>query len=164
MRTDPLSLGLQREIAGLRLDVGRYEEAVDRLQRVRAVDPEFPWVDMQLLRALTFAGRPAEALALAAESKTQPPSSQWHALAYVKAGRRDEAEALAVEHQAYPFRRAIIYAALGDTDRVLEALDQLALVEPHRVVDLLSYPELAGLRGDPRAAPLRRKFRLPAPH
>ncbi len=164
MRTDPLSLGLQREIAGLRLDVGRYEEAVDRLQRVRAVDPEFPWVDMQLLRALTFAGRPAEALALAAESKTQPPSSQWHALAYVKAGRRDEAEALAVEHQAYPFRRAIIHAALGDTDRVLEALDQLALVEPHRVVDLLSYPELAGLRGDPRAAPLRRKFRLPEPH
>ena len=70
---------------------------------------------------------------------------------------------MAVQHQAFPFRLATIYAALGDKDRSFEALDRLAVVEPHRVVDLLSYPELAGLRADPRAAALRRKFGLPEP-
>ena len=81
--------------------------------------------------------------------------------AYVMAGRRDEAERLAARHQNYPHRLAIIYAALGDKDRAFEALDRLALLEPHRVVDDLSYPELAGLRSDPRFAALRRKFNLP---
>jgi hypothetical protein len=76
-------------------------------------------------------------------------------------GRRDEAERLAARHQNYPHRLAIIYAALGDNDRTFEALDRLALLEPHRVLDDLSEPEFAGLRSDPRFAALLRRFNVP---
>jgi len=158
---DPLSLDVQRETASVQFYIGRYGEAIKTLQRIRAVEPNFPWVDWLLGRALIFTGRPAEALAVHEEPSGIPPGTEWDAHAYVMAGRRDEAERLAARHQNYPHRRAIIYAALGDKDRAFEALDQLALLEPHRVVDLLAYPELAGLRGDPRFAALRRKFGLP---
>ena len=160
MGADPLSLDLQRETATVQIHMGRYGEAINTLQRIRAVDPDFPWIDWLLGRALTLAGRPAEALAAIAASQ-MPPHSEWEAHAYVMAGRRDEAERLAARHQNYPHRLAIIYAALGDKDRTFEALDRLALLEPHRVVDLLSYPELTGLRSDPRFTALRRKLGLP---
>jgi TolB-like protein len=161
MGADPLSLNLQRETALVQIHVGRYGEAINTLQRIRAIDSDFPWIDWLLGRALTFAGRPAEALAVYRESSQMPLDSEWEAHADVMAGRRDEAERLAAKHQNYPHRRAIIYAALGDKDRTFEALDGLALLEPHRVVDLLSYPELAGLRSDPRFAALRRRFNMP---
>ena len=160
MGADPLSLDLQRETASVQIHIGRYGEAINTLQRIRAVDPDFPWIDWLLGRALTFAGRPAEALAVI-EASRMPPESEWEAHAHVMAGRRDEAERLAAKHQNYPHRLAIIYAALGDKDRTFEALDRLALLEPHRVVDLLSYPELAGLRRDPRFAALGKRFNLP---
>jgi TolB-like protein len=159
--SDPLSLDLQRETAAVQFYSGRHEEAIKTLQRIRAVNPGFPWIDWLLGRALIFAGRPAEALAVHEEPSGIPPGTEWDALAYVRSGRRDEAERLAARHQDYPHRRAIIYAALGDKDRTFEALDRLADLEPHRVVDLLSYPELAGLHDDPRFAALRRKFNLP---
>jgi serine/threonine-protein kinase len=160
MGADPLSLDLQRETASVQIHIGRYGEAINTLQRIRAVDPDFPWIDWLLGRALTFAGRPAEALAVI-EASRMPPDSEWKAHAYVMAGRRDEAERLAVRHRNYPHRLAIIYAALGDKDRTFEALHRLAVLEPHRVVDLLSYPELTGLRSDPRFAALRRTLGLP---
>jgi eukaryotic-like serine/threonine-protein kinase len=157
---DPLSLDLQRETAAVQFYIGRYGEAIKTLQRIQAVDPDFPWIDWLLARALTFAGRPADALAVHESSRMPGSDTEWDAHAYVMTGRRDEAERLAAKHQDYPHRRAIIYAALGDGDRTFEALDQLALLEPHRVVDLLSYPELAALRSDPRFAALRRRFNL----
>jgi hypothetical protein len=90
-----------------------------------------------------------------------PPGTEWDAHPFVMAGRRDEAERLVARHQNYPHRLAIIYAALGDKDRAFEALDRLALLEPHRVVDDLLLPELAVLRGDPRFAALLKKFNMP---
>jgi serine/threonine-protein kinase len=160
MQADPLSLGVQAEMAGVQLDIGRYDEALETLGRVRAADPTLPWLGMQLGRALTFAARPLEALALFDQSG-MPDDSQWRARAFVMSGRRDKAETLAARSKGFPFRLAAIYAALEDRDRTFEALARLADSEPHRVVDLLSYPELAGLAGDPRLAELRKKFNLP---
>ena len=64
LRADPLSLDVRRELAMVQIMAGRYEEAIANLQRVRAVDPSFPFGDLFLARALTFAGRLAEALPL----------------------------------------------------------------------------------------------------
>ncbi len=159
VRADPLSLSIQSELAGAQLDIGRYDEAVETFRRVRAVDPTFPWLGMGLARALTFAGRPAEALGIFDESAMH--DSQWRARALVMSGRRDEAENLAARSKGFPFRLATIYAALDDKDGTFDALARLAESEPHRVVDLLSYPELAGLAGDPRLTEVRKKFNLP---
>ena len=85
-------------------------------------------------------------------------------LAYVGLGMRAEAEALAAEHvedaSTPPSTLAVMYTALGDKDRAFEALERTAVIEPQRLPILLAYPEMAALRGDPRLAALRQRFRL----
>lgn len=159
-QSDPLSLSVQRELAWMQFITGRYDEAVAGLERIRAVDPNFSNADRSLARALTFAGRPLEALRVLEKKRASPGMQHWMARAYVMAGRRDEVERLAATHD-HPFRLAVIYAALGDKDRALEALDQAIARVPQRVGLLLQEPEIAALRGDPRFAAVRRKLRLP---
>ena len=154
-RNDPMSLDVLREIGEVELFAGRYEEAIDTLQRVRVADPDFPFVDTFLARALTFAGRPAEAF---------PPVEKSHwsmAHAYVMTGRRVEAEALAASNKGNPYAEAMIYAALGDMDRAFEAVERTAVSQPQRVGRLLIAPEMVALRGDPRLVTFRKKFGLP---
>ena len=95
LQSDPLSLSLQRELAWLQFITGRYEEAIDSLEHIRAVDPHFSTVDIRLARALTFAGRPLEALRVLEARRAEPGVQHWMALAYVLAGRRAEVERLA---------------------------------------------------------------------
>ena len=81
--------------------------------------------------------------------------------AYARAGRRDEAEKLAAAVSSNPFQQAVIFGGLGDKDRTLEALDRMAVVGPFRIGRILTWPELALLRGDPRLKALRKKVGLP---
>ena len=160
LRADPLSLDVRRELAMVQIMAGRYEEAIANLQRVRAIDPSFPFGDLFLARALTFAGRLAEALPLWETRKDEPGWQFWMAYAYVMAGRRAEVERMAAAHD-HPYRLAIIYAALGEKDRALLALDRAADILPQRVGLLMMFPEMASLRGDARFAAIRRKLGLP---
>jgi tetratricopeptide (TPR) repeat protein len=171
LKSDPLSLDVWREMGQLYFTVDRYDEAIDLLQRVRAVDPEFPTADVVLARALACRGRVTEALALYDAMEARNPAGtaagvpagvpQYHAYAYVKAGRRAEAERLAAENEQYPYRATIIYAALGDIDRAFDALERTAEREPQRVPLLLTWPEMAALRGDPRFEAIKKRFGLP---
>ena len=81
--------------------------------------------------------------------------------AYVRMGKRAEAEKLAAEHGRYPYRMVIIATAMGDTVRAIEALEQTMVSEPHRVPLLLVEPELAPLRVHPRVVAIRRELNLP---
>ena len=173
MHSDPLSLDVWREIAEVYFTVGRYDEAIDLLQRVRAVDPRFPTADIVLARALACSGRVNEALALydliesqkpdgaALSSRAPEGAPHYKAYAYVKAGRRSDAERLASENDQFAYRATIIYAALGDSDRAFEALERTAEREPQRVPLLLTWPELAALRSDPRFTAMQKRFGLP---
>jgi serine/threonine-protein kinase len=168
---DPLSLDVQREIGGVQLLAGQFEEAIDTFQRVRAVDPDFPFVQVNLGRALLFAGRVPEALPLLEGldgrnlGRFKDPRAKrapWLAQAYVLTGRRAEAASLAVEHTNSSSAMAVIHAALGDSARAFDALERMAVSEPHHVGRMLLTPELAALRGDPRFAALRARLNLPA--
>jgi len=75
-------------------------------------------------------------------------------------GRRAEAEQLADEWQAYPFRLAIIAAALGEYGRAAAALERAAITEPHRMGWLLVQPEMTPVRDHPRVVAIRRAFGL----
>ena len=88
--------------------------------------------------------------------------SPWLAQAYVMAGRREEAQALVAEHAGSTPSLVIIYTALGDRPRALDALERVAATQPHHLGRMLLAPELAPLRGDSRVAALRKKFNLPA--
>ena len=160
LQSDPLSLDVWREIAEVYFTVGRYDESIDLLQRVRAVDPQLLDADVVLARALACRGRAEEALALYDSLPAAGPP-QYRAYAYIKAGRRADAERLAIENAQYPYRAAIIFAALGDRDRAFEALERTAEREPQRVPLLLTWPELAALRSDPRFTAMQKRFGLP---
>jgi tetratricopeptide (TPR) repeat protein len=160
LQTDPLSLDVWRETAELHFTVGRYDEAIDLLQRVRAVDPQLLDAAVVLARTLACGGRVEEALSLY-DSLPEGGPPQYRAYAYVKAGRRADAETLAIANAQYPYRAAIIYAALGDRDSAFESLDRTAEREPQRVPLLLTWPEMAPLRNDPRFTAIKKRFGLP---
>jgi serine/threonine-protein kinase len=166
MQNDPLSLDVWRETGELQFTVGRYEEAVNTFERLRTVDPAFPNSKMFLARALLFAGRLKEALALF-ETVEEPGSRMprrvpphFLAYAYVTAGRFEEAQKVAPT-KGSPNSETIYYAALGDMDRAFDALERAAIREPQRVPLLLTWPETSALRADPRLAAFRKRFGLP---
>ena len=161
MEMDPLSLAVKREVGIAQFVGGRYEEAIVNLRQVVAADPDFTYAANLLARALTFAGRPEEAIALW-ESRPQPSDwERWLMPAYVKLGRRADVDrVLNLPRNAHPYRQALNYAALGDKERTFEALSRAAVVAPQRTAAVLAYPEMALLRGDPRLDQLRKRFNL----
>jgi len=164
LRTDPLSLDVRREMATAQIASGKYEEALKNARSVRSVDPNYPFVDLQIARALTFGGRPAEALAeFEAKWQGKPGAMYWLAYPLVMTGRRADVEKMPLGDDRYPYRQLVMYSALGDKDHAFEALDRAAVVEPQRVGYILVNPETAVLRGDPRLAVFRKRFGLPEP-
>jgi TolB-like protein/Tfp pilus assembly protein PilF len=164
LRRDPLSLPAQREMALLQLTSGDYADAIRILEKMRpvtppAVAPMMSVTDLLLGRALALAGRLDESLAIWEPVKGEIGFQHWTALAFVRAGRREETERMAAAEK-HPYRLALFHAALGNKDRALEELAKAAEVAPHRTVRLLVYPELASLRSDPRFQAIRARFNL----
>lgn len=160
LATDPLSPAVKREMAMAQYVAGRYEEAIVNLRQVIAADPDYTYAANILARALTFAGRPNEAIALW-ESHQPNDWERWLMPAYVKQGRRADVDRLlALPRNAHPYRQALNYAALGDKERTFEALDRAADEVPQRIVAVLVYPEMALLHGDARLERLRQRFNL----
>jgi TolB-like protein len=161
MEMDPLSLAVKREVAIAQFIGGRYEEAIVNLRQVVAADPDFTYAANVLARALTFAGRPEEAIALWESRPQRTDWERWLLPAYVKTGRRADVDRLVnLPQNAHPYRQALIYAALGDKEHTFEALSRAAVAAPQRTAAVLSYPEMSLLRGDPRLDQLRKRFNL----
>jgi hypothetical protein len=89
------------------------------------------------------------------------PIQGYLGYAYGRAGRREEAEKLAIAFSTYPFQQALTFAGLGDKERTLQALERMTILGPVRLGRDLTYPEFALVRGDPRLKPLRKKVGLP---
>ena len=88
----PVSLDVRRSLAHVQVEAGLYDEAIKSAQWVLQQDPDFPFVDTQLGRALILSGRPDEALPIFSR---KPEHSVFLGYLYAVTGRRDEAEALA---------------------------------------------------------------------
>jgi len=154
----PLSLDVRRSLAHVQVDAGLYDEAIKTARWVLQQDPDFPFVDTMLGRALILSGRPDEALPI---FSSKPEHSVFLGHLYAVTGRRDEAEALAAGF--LPARSFYIYAGLGDKDRAFEALDRAVTINPRswRIATWMNRPEMAILRGDPRFQAIRRRLGLP---
>jgi TolB-like protein/Tfp pilus assembly protein PilF len=169
VRADPLSLDVQRYAGILAIARGEYDKALVTLRRIYAIDPTLTFVDQHIARALTFAGRIDEAMPLWAERENNMRAQNgdvravqhWSALAYVRAGRRAEVERWPIGQDRFPFRQAMIYAALEDDDAAFEALNRTIDTQPQRVGGLLMAPEMLRLRDDPRYEALRARLNLP---
>ncbi len=160
--TDPLSPIVKRELAWTEFIDRRFEDAITNFRAALEDDPGLPFTTQGLARALTFAGRPEEAI----DVWLHKPASdgdweRWLAHAYVRAGRREDLDRLIeADRNGHPYRQALIYSALGSIDKTFEYLNQSVDVAPHRTAQMLMYPEMALLGGDPRLEALRARLNL----
>jgi predicted Zn-dependent protease len=165
---DPLSGRVRTLYAQQLFHAGRIEEAVDQLTRARDLDPaQAYWIlcDVEVHR-----GRLDEAME-SAERCCYSDTGRKLQKAYVLAasGRRSEAHSLLAELERNPATRerfavliAKVHSRLGDLDRAFETLSRVP-GPPYLFHIVLTHPEFAALRSDPRYDEFRRRLRLP-PH
>jgi tetratricopeptide (TPR) repeat protein len=151
--SDPLSPTTQAMLAYVLISAGQYDEAAERCQKLPA---DYRQKSQCLGRARLGQGRIDEAI----QVLTAADEPGYLGYAYGRAGRREEAEELAAASRDN-FDKVLIFAGLGDKDRTLQFLDRMTRLGPFRVGRMLTFPELALLRGDPRVKDLRRKAGLP---
>jgi serine/threonine-protein kinase len=162
-RLDPLSPTAGHVTAYVQISAGRYEDAIKNARLVVTAYPQSGFAQINarqlLARALFHHGDRDEALSIL--EQLGPGSHNFRGYAYGIMGRRAEAEALAAQNAGFSSRLALIYAGLGDKDRVFQELENMAAERDPRVGTYLTYPELALIRGDPRREALRRKLGFP---
>jgi len=156
-KADPLSPNLWGYRGLILINAGRYDEAIESSRRTLALGSS-PAAKTTLARALVQKGSVAEAINILEQMEEGAGGHLGYA--YAVTGRRAEAEALAARNDDFPRRLTLIYAGLGDKDRVFEALERMYSKKDPMVASYLSYPELALIRGDPRLAVFREKVGL----
>jgi TolB-like protein len=152
-KTDPLSLQVHGLMTYVLLSLQRYDEAAGHC-------PMAANTSGCMGRVRLAQGRFDEAIQFFSASKAALDRA-YLGNALGRAGRREEAEKLALTWEKNPYQQALVYAGLGDKDRTFEALNRLAALGPIRVGRSLTYPEMALVRGDPRLKALRKKVGLP---
>ena len=160
-RNDPLADEIQVHLAYALIDTGRYDEAAAICARLSREVP-FGARSQCIARSQFWkgSGGAVDVLAHASNLEQNPQNRGYLGYLYARIGRRDEAERMAAASR-YANERALIYAGLGDKDRLIEALEGMAALGPQRIGLMLNEPELALLRGDPRLRQLRDKVGLP---
>ena len=152
-KTDPLSPQVHGLMTYVLLSLRRYDEAAGHCQKASNTPG-------CMGRVRLAQGRIDEAIQFFSAS-TAGLDRAYLGNALGRAGRREEAEKLALTWEKNPYQQALIFAGLGDKDRTFEALNRLAALGPVRVGRSLTYPEMDLVRGDPRLKPLRKKAGLP---
>ncbi len=164
-RIDPLDEQVRFELGRVLITGNRPSDAIAILQPLRGTDSDLLPVDLYLGRALLLEGRTADALPLLERRRqrlvdpAQGPHP-WVAWAYVKLGRRAEAERLAEVNDRLPMRRAVINGALGNTDRMFNGFEEMAEHEPQRLAHLMREPEFTPYRRDERFTRLLRRMNM----
>ena len=155
-KADRLSAEIQFDLGYILISADRYEEASGHCQKLPA---DYPDKRQCLGRARFGQGKTDEAIQLLATDRLIDRGFLGYV--YGRAGRREEAKALAAAVSQEPLPQAVVFAGLGDKDRTLVALERTASLGPFRLGGVLTYPELTLVRGDPRVKTLRKKVGLP---
>jgi hypothetical protein len=119
-------------------------------------DPEFPYADQSLARALLHSGRAEEAAPLLDDKHWS-----YRGYLYAVTGRRDEAEALIAANPADAAGQMQVFGGLNDADRAFAALERAFELHWWRAATWMRRPEVAILHGDPRVAALKKRMGLP---
>ena len=151
-KADPLSPQVHFCFAIALLAAGRYDQAAATAEKLPA---DHASKKVCLGRARLGQGRIGEAI----EILTTAEHQGYLGYAYARAGRREEAEKLAVVLPD-PFEQALVFAGLGDKVRTWRPWAEWH-ARPCSAGPDLNFPELALLRGDPRLKALRKKVGLP---
>jgi tetratricopeptide (TPR) repeat protein len=168
---DPMSPVFNTLEAAYLLAAGRHDEARVRLNRALDIAPGF-WYAHCTQALLDLADHKTDdAIAemrrgvVLSDGTTRPLALLGSHLARV--GQREEAReilnrllALAKSRYVSPSSSAAVYAALGDVEPALDALDQAFLTRDTRLIFLKDDLRLASLRQEPRFVALMHKLKL----
>jgi DNA-binding winged helix-turn-helix (wHTH) protein/TolB-like protein/Flp pilus assembly protein TadD len=167
---DPLSLRTNALEGQILFFAGKYDEALDRLQKTIDLDANFWLSHLFISRVYSEKGMHAEAIAGAKKAGAVSGNSQsdaYRAYALAKAGKTDEARAvlhdlfkLSVERYVPPYNFAIVYNALGESDKALDWLEKGFEQKDVRMVFLKVEPKWSNLRSEPRFLDLLKRMRL----
>ncbi|HEX6045687.1 MAG TPA: winged helix-turn-helix domain-containing protein, partial [Pyrinomonadaceae bacterium] len=169
---DPFSLSISAQRGFLLENARRYNEAIEQLHAVIAMDPnhyQAYWIlghtyvaNRQFNEAIAAAQKAVEL------SERAPGALSMLGLAYAVAGRKDEAnkvvnELLELNKSRYvtPVALINIYIGLGDKDQAFVWLEKAFQERSNYLVYLKVFPILDPLRSDPRFADLVRRVGLP---
>jgi eukaryotic-like serine/threonine-protein kinase len=164
---DPLDAGNTGFLGDLYNYAGRYDEAIVEAKKALELEPDF-WPSYYILRrAYSEKKMHKEALDAARRLTELDPAigKTQMIMAYVAAGQRDQALAIAPElDKSYPISTlpAMAYLALGDKDTALQVLETACKVH-QPTVPWLRVRGFAfdAMFGDPRLQDLVRRMNLP---
>jgi tetratricopeptide (TPR) repeat protein len=168
---DPFSLAISAQRGFLLENARRYDEAIEQLRAVIAMDPNH--YSAYWILGHTYAANKQFAEAVAAAEKAadlserSPGALGILGLTYGLAGRKADAtkilnELLALSKNRYvtPAALANIYIGLGDKDQAFLWLEKACDERSNYVAYLKVFPILDPLRSDPRYADLIRRVSL----
>lgn len=172
---DPLSLVVPSVRGWTRIFARRFEEALPFLEEVLRIDPKFHLALWFQGEALTELGRYEEGvMALRNAYELGGQTSRllgYLGNAYGRAGWADRARECLAELEAReqrhdyvpPYFPALVLAGLGESDRVLDRLEQAYREGDTMLRDLKADPQWDPMRSLPRFEQLMRKMAYPEP-
>jgi serine/threonine-protein kinase len=169
MELEPLSLAQGANFAAVYMYARKYDLAVEQAKKTYELDPTFATGRNWMCRTLNAKGMYAESISIA-EKNIQPAAVNRTDLgyAYVKTGRRSEAEQLInrwkkLEKTEYirNYNGAIVYAALGEKEKAFAELEKAYQSHDWFLPRLQTDPFMDPLRDDPRFADLVKRIGLP---
>ena len=156
---DPLSPGPGTWLATNLYIMGRFDESIAVLEKLREFNPSSPEVYRALGECYLFRKSFDDAQKMLDISTRINPDFDLRTavdqgLLYVMTGRREEAlkkleEIRLRRSEMQDYGGVWIYAALGDLDKVFEALDRLSVTHSWPI-QLAAHPMFEGVRKDPR--------------
>ena len=170
---DPFSLINGANIGSLLYVMRQQDRAIEQLQEVIAMDPNYAPAHNRLQRAYLAKGMFEEAIEEQKKTIALDPSTvRWRrtsdlGYAYAAAGKRKEAQKILAELQQLtkqryvaPFNFALIYVGLGDKDQAFAWLEKTYQEYPISLDSIKVDPQLDSLRSDPRFADLLKRMKL----
>jgi TolB-like protein/Flp pilus assembly protein TadD len=169
---EPLNLNHGANLSGLYFHARQNDKAYNEAKQVFELDPNFIVGRWALSQSSIMKGMYAEVIALNEESLQREPTNQvflrFAGLAYAKAGRRQEAEAIINRYRdiartqyVMSYHVAVIYAALGEKDKAFAELEKAYQEHDYLLPRIKVEPFLDPLRDDPRFKDLMQRLNLP---
>ena len=167
---DPLSLSRGLNLGMVLYFARRHDDSIRELRALRAVHPDDPrllWYLGDSLMEVSHVGEAVELLERSVARARLPGPLGFLAVAYGRAGRRQDAERIVDEltsraRKSYvpPAAFVAAYTGVGDVDRAFAALEQAYEERSNLVRSLKVLPILDPLRPDPRFGDLLRRTGL----
>jgi TolB-like protein/DNA-binding winged helix-turn-helix (wHTH) protein/Tfp pilus assembly protein PilF len=169
-RLDPLSFSVSNTLAGRYRDMRNFGKALQVVQRILEMDPNFVPAHESLGAIYSEEGNSAQFVSeckkAADLSHDNPPTLAFLGYAYAASGDRPDALAvvkrLSSKQQYVPsWDLAALYTALGDSDKAFQSLEKAYSDRDTQMPFLNVDRRLAPLKSDPRFANLVRRVGLP---